>query len=97
MVGLALLFGSSCLLLCSLPFVPILLRRRTLGACLVAGVVVTTLPLLLVNLPWLMASSGAILLNMLLSVGSMLWAGLAGGVVFWWIAFARDGTDTESE
>lgn len=82
-------FGYLFFLILGLPIVAILLKKRRLWSCILAGSVVTIAPLLLLRAMSLSFSLQGITVETLVNHLFLAVAGGLGGALFWWIAFAK--------
>lgn len=72
-----------------------LIKKRTLKSCVIAGGIVTVLPILLLSVFSLSSSNNVYGGRMLLDLLILFMTGILGGLFFWVIAFA--GTKNEPE
>ena len=90
---LVFIFGYLFFCLFGLPVIGILIKKRTLKSCAIAGGVVTVLPILLLSVFSLSSSNSVYGGRMLLDLLVLFTTGILGGLLFWTIAFA--GTKSE--
>ena len=83
------LFGYLFFLALGVPVAAMLLKKRQLLNCVIAGGAVTIAPLFLLSMLSMATSTRGITLETLMSYALLAMAGCLGGAVFWLIAFAK--------
>ncbi len=85
---LVFIFGYLFFCVLGLPVMAILIERRTLKSCVVAGGTVTILPIVLLSLFSVPMMGSIYTFRMLFDLSILFGAGVLGGILFWIIAFA---------
>jgi hypothetical protein len=87
------LFGYLFFCLIGFPVIGVLIRKRTLISCLIAGGAITIVPILLLSLFSLPSSNNVYGGRMLLDLLILFAMGMLGGLLFWGLAFAGTNKD----
>lgn len=93
LASLLFIFGYLSFFIFGLPAVAMMLAEKSFWKCVVAGGIVSILPIFILNALTLFATTGLFNLQSLIGYGSLFLSGGVGGAVFWLIAFSKIGSD----
>ena len=88
-VPLVFIVGYFCFFIFGLPALAMVLRKKLFWKTVLAGGIVSMLPVFILNALSLFATTGLFNLQSLIGYGSLFLSGALGGGLFWLIAFSK--------
>lgn len=95
-VPVIFIVGYFCFFIFGIPVIAMVISKKSIWKTILAGAIVSMLPVFLLNALTFFATTGIFTLQNLIGYGSLFLSGGVGGGLFWLIAFSKFGIESDT-